>query len=445
MATIRPAVSSHSVQGTDDNDKMSEHIIEAANQPPLKAPMCYSINQIEVIQTLGNHTFASQYEADEILQKIIKLIKPDTTKISRLPTPWREKIKNLRLDNNDFLYMDERLVIPKNLRIIIIRSLHYGHPGKDSMMATVSNVWSPRLHREVVSLTQTCKQCQQAGKNIKPLLRQNQVGKLPKCTEVTQEIAIDFAGPFQNASQAKKYLLVSTDHFSGCPEAKFSPKPTIEKVMEFLKSYIAKHGIPKTIRTDPATIFRSKPFEEFCNKRLIQHIECPVRDHRSNGKIERLIRTINERLRTNNKITVSKDNSGISEILFALRMYPSDNEKSAYEKNTGREPNTIKKLKTEPFRCISEPSTVKLSDTDFESGQDSTILVRERTRGTKLEGAYKKRRGTLLEQTNHTITFLPAGSSESTIISKRDVGKTFEGNNKPCCSREATRLEEIRK
>ena len=60
---------------------MSEHIIEAANQPPLKVPMCYSINQIEVIQTLGNHTLASQNDADEFLQKIIKLIKkPDTTK-----------------------------------------------------------------------------------------------------------------------------------------------------------------------------------------------------------------------------------------------------------------------------------------------------------------------------------------------------------------------------
>ena len=50
--------------------------------------------------------------------------------------------------------------------------------------------------------------------------------------------------------------------------------------------------------------------------------------------------------------------------------------KSAYEKNTGREPNTVNNLATEPFRCSSEPSTVELSDTDFESGQDSTILVR---------------------------------------------------------------------
>ena len=33
----------------------------------------------------------------------------------------------------------------------------------------------------------------------------------------------------------------------------------------------------KTIRTDPATIVRSKRFKEFYSKRLIQHIECPLR------------------------------------------------------------------------------------------------------------------------------------------------------------------------
>ena len=211
------------------------------------------------------------------------------------------------------------------------------------MMATVSNVWWSRLHREVVSLARTCKQCQQVGMNIKPLLRQNQARNLPKCTDVNQEIAIDFALPFENARKDKKYILVSIDHFSGWPEAKFLPKPTTEKVMELLKSYIAKHGIPKTIRTDPATKFRSKRFKESCSKRLIQHIECPIRDHRGNGKIERLIRTINERLRTNNKVIVSRDNSGLSEMLFALRMYPSANGKSAYEKSTGQEPNTKKK------------------------------------------------------------------------------------------------------
>ena len=94
-----------------------------------------------------------------------------------------------------------------------------------------------------------------------------------------------------------------------------------ERVIEFFKIYIARHGIPQRIRTVPATKFRSKRFREVCENRLIRHID--VRDHRGNGKIERLIRTINERLRTNKQIVVQRDNSGLSKILFALRMYPT--------------------------------------------------------------------------------------------------------------------------
>ena len=194
------------MQEDDSNANMGELQIEAANKPPIKTPICFSVRQIEVLQTLGNRTFVSQYESDEFIQKVIGLLKkPDTTKINRLPTPWREKFKCLSLDANKFLYMDERFVVPKALRPITIGSVHYGHPGRETMLATVSNVWWPRVHREVVVLAKTCAQCQEAGMNIKTFLKQKQVGKLPQCTDSNQEIAVDFAGPFQNAVKAKKY------------------------------------------------------------------------------------------------------------------------------------------------------------------------------------------------------------------------------------------------
>ena len=112
--------------------------------------------------------------------------------------------------------------------------------------------------------------------------------------------------------------------------SQISRKQIREKVIEFLKKYIARQGIPQNIRTDLATIFRSKRFEAFCANRQIRRKECPTKDHRGNGKVERLIRTINERLRTNKKTVLTKDHSGLSEILFALRMHPSKSGKSGY-------------------------------------------------------------------------------------------------------------------
>ena len=111
--------------------------------------------------------------------------------------------------------MDERLMVPKALRPISLRSLHYGHPGCDCKLATVANIWWPRLNREIVSLAKYCQQGQAAGKITKSMLRQKETGRFAKCNKNNQEKAIDFAGPFHNAINAKKYLLISVGPYNG--------------------------------------------------------------------------------------------------------------------------------------------------------------------------------------------------------------------------------------
>ena len=71
------------------------------------------------------------------------------------------------------------------------------------------------------------------------------------------------------------------------------------------------------IRTDPGTAFTSNKVKQFCQKYFIQHIKCPIHDHRGDGKVETLIRTINER--TNKRIILDKENTGLSEILYPKR------------------------------------------------------------------------------------------------------------------------------
>ena len=70
-------------------------------------------------------------------------------------------------------------------------------------------------------------------------------------------------------------------------------------------------------------------------------------------------------------------------------------------------------------QSISESTDFKLMDTHFESGKDTTILVHQRKRGSKFEGAQQKRR--TVQSTNHTISVLPAGKTRPTILSKQDV------------------------
>ena len=325
----------------------------------------------------------ANYENDKIVQKVIRLVKNKNTAIvSRLPPPWREKFPSFSENEQGLLFMDNRLIIPKDMRDNIMRAIHYGHAGRDSMLREASDIWWPKIHREIVEKAQNCQDCQRAGKNLKCIKTQKEFGKFPETKELNEQISIDFAGPFQNAHKQKKYLLVTVDNHSGWPQAMFLPNPTAEKVIEFLTEYIATNGIPKRIRTDPGTVFKSEKIKQFCDEKFIKHVMCPIRDNRGNGKVERMIRTINEQLRTNEKIVVERDKNGISNILFALRMEKGADGKSAFERQLGRKPNTLKSVMVE--KCLLERDPlIEIEPEDF-SQADSTILVRERMRGTKL-------------------------------------------------------------
>ena len=99
--------------------------------------------------------------------------------------------------------------------------------------------------------------------------------------------------------------------------------------------------VPKK-RTHPGTVFVREAFAEFRRQFGVEHVICTVRDHRGNRKNERLIRTINERFRTNKQIILTKDKSGLSEILFSLRVKKKKDGSSPFEKHMGRKPNTVK-------------------------------------------------------------------------------------------------------
>ena len=295
--------------------------------------------------------------------------------------------------------MDNRLVIPQSMRQMIMCSLHYGHPGKDAMLTMVADIWWPRNHREVIDQARLCEHCLQAGKNLKCVISQTTNGNISVAKEQNEVAALDFGGPFQNAKEGKTYLLVSIDHFSGWPDAKFLHKATTEKsFLEFLKQFIAQYGKPRKIRKDPGTVFMSEAFKKFCDQLCIEHITCPVRDHKGNGKIERLIRTINERLRANKQKTLTKDQPGLLEILYALRISKRKDGKSPFEKQLGREPNTVNSNAVSNFLDISEQdNSLEFSPTDFQDDLDSTVLVRESSRGSKLEGAFERKTGRILK------------------------------------------------
>ena len=72
------------------------------------------------------------------------------------------------------------------------------------MLAMIVDIRSSRIHREVTEQPRLCEQSLQSGKNSKYMLEQKQIGKIPEVKEQNEEVAIDFAGPFQNVKKGKR-------------------------------------------------------------------------------------------------------------------------------------------------------------------------------------------------------------------------------------------------
>ena len=98
--------------------------------PPKRTVTLASIDKLsnEPIKTsisrIGENVLAGTYESVKLLQKLIKLItRPDQKKIDKLPAVWQQKFKELNLDQNTFMCIDERLINPEELREPFFRSL----------------------------------------------------------------------------------------------------------------------------------------------------------------------------------------------------------------------------------------------------------------------------------------------------------------------------------
>ena len=103
-----------------------------------------NMSENSTIQLLNEKLLPANYHADKIVQNVISIVKnSNRTAVSRLPSPWREKFQLFSVDERDFLFMDNRLVIPSAMRAMIMCSLHYCHPGRDAMLAMIGNIWWP--------------------------------------------------------------------------------------------------------------------------------------------------------------------------------------------------------------------------------------------------------------------------------------------------------------
>ena len=169
---------------------------------------------VKTFKEIHDGLLMANYQADYGLQNVREaVLRRDVKLLKRENKLFKHVFKDLRGDR-DLVYYENRLIIPKDMRQAILNSIHSGHNGRDAMLGSVEEVWWPQINRQTVACAKTCPNCQKAGKNVKTIKKQNEFEKIRKPNQITEEISLDFLGPFTGAPENQKYILVAIDHCS---------------------------------------------------------------------------------------------------------------------------------------------------------------------------------------------------------------------------------------
>ena len=231
------------------------------------------------------------------------------------------------------ILFDNRLMVPKSFKQLVIDSIHQTHPGQIGMLRLADLIWFPRIHRDVTYKAQS------QG----PTYRHQ-----------------DFAGTLSfREHKDDYYILVTVDRLTRYPHAKVYKNCDTETALKYLEEYCNFHGIPRSIRCDQAQAFKAREFEVYCKDKNIKLIIAPAGDHRATGVVERLIQTIKRRIaimQSDPPWSNADLAQIVTKIIQSIRLIPNSITKiKPFEAHFGRPPNT------ELSNIVTKPNQTKLT------------------------------------------------------------------------------------
>ena len=233
------------------NEIMDEKVatVEKAQETEVGTPLF----RRKLQRVLGVTLIAAATKKDRNLRPLVNFVK--TRNWETIKTSYSQNWHNLRNRlhvREDCLLIDERIVIPAELRQTVLDSLHLTHPGSAAMLDLCQNVWFPHIHRSIVQMAQNFRHCIEQDKNLKPVLGTKQSFQMQLVVEPNEEVQLDFARPLPDELNRDAYILVAIDKCSKFPTAKVVSNTPADIAIKFMHRYISNNGVPRGIRCEQA-------------------------------------------------------------------------------------------------------------------------------------------------------------------------------------------------
>ena len=191
-----------------------------------------------------------------------------------------------------------RAIVPHASRQEILELAHGSAAGGHFGIQKTLDKLKQRFHwtqmsRDVQNWCEKCPTCNQhktSKRNHGPLT--------PIYTgEPFERVAMDIIGPLPRTVRDNRYILTVVDHFTKHAEAyalQDQEAATVARV--FLNEFVARYGVLYILHTDQGTNFESNLFKELCKMLGISKTHTNPYHPQCDGQVDRMNRTIIERL-----------------------------------------------------------------------------------------------------------------------------------------------------
>ncbi|KAI5191018.1 hypothetical protein NECID01_1248 [Nematocida sp. AWRm77] len=250
-------------------------------------------------------------------------------------------------------YGEKREIPEEHLRKEILRRAHEAtvHKGVRRIVEEVKkNYYWRQLYEQAEEIT---KQCEICVRNNRKTARESRFIETARRLEL---VGLDIMREEKEGVD----ILVMIDYFTRVAKIGIIPNRTTREVKKDIDSFIVEYGTPETIISGNAKELTSEEMRRFMVERGIRHEKVGIEAHTSNGKVERLIRTIRERLEKLDVKRPLKERLAEIEIIYnntwhsAIKMTPikaweDEEEATQANREDGTYANTFKYKEREQF------------------------------------------------------------------------------------------------
>ena len=211
------------------------------------------------------------------------------------------------------VFKGKKMLIPSNLRRLVLEGLHAAHQGVTGMKANArERLFWPGMDIDLQQIRSQCKRCNENAPSQadEPMI----ITKIPELP--FQQVCIDYCN-----IEGSDFLIYA-DRFTGWTEVAKVPSTSFQTFQKNMLSWFKTYGVPEEIASDGGPPFNSNDYRLFLKKWNIKPRLSSAYYPQSNGRAEAAVKSMKRCLGGNIDRNGSLDNEKVARAIMTHRNTP---------------------------------------------------------------------------------------------------------------------------